>query len=199
MRKVKQVVGLGCKAQGANTLRILILMLIVAIILIIFANNIVKNLGHDIPREVCRASVLAKYGTRMPKVHTESPLDLQCFTQIVNVRKNGIYKTYYNGIERREVRLEKFNTGDDSDDIKKKIRKVMAGEMYDCWYQFHRGQYDIFGDWAGSTTSGVSRCIICSEINFDESLSKSKLSDEPALTGLTDYPVSYTHLTLPTN
>ena len=33
------------RGQGADTLRILILMLIVAIILIMFANKIVKNLG----------------------------------------------------------------------------------------------------------------------------------------------------------
>jgi len=170
------------KAQGVNVLRVIILTLIIGFVLILIVNKMIVNLRGDLPREVCRASVLAKYGTKLPGVGTENlAMDLQCFPQMLKFDETGIEKVSYNGISRKKFWLKKFK-GLDSNEVEETIHRALANEMYDCWYQFHRGEFDFFGDWSGD----ITRCVVCSDVIFDSTLT-TKLSNRNSLTGFQKY------------
>ncbi len=124
-------------------------------------------------REICKVSVLAKANTnlKIPVLASESQVALQCRTQYIDVKKTGIYQN--------DMKISSAN--------EETIRKMIAKEMYGCWYQFLMGKQNPFGD------SSASRCVVCSQITFEVNLPidvvpnlESQLNKE--LKGIVEFP-----------
>lgn len=121
------------------------------LLLVILAPKILK-----LPdREICKLSVIARSKTTM--MGMESDLPLNCRTNFITVKKDGIYED--GNIEVR------FNKGEKPSEKEEKIKRYIANQMYDCWYQFNKGQSDPWGDWHLGTRV---HCMICADINFEE-------------------------------
>jgi len=56
------------------------------------------------------------------------------------------------------------------DSDKNKIYEHLAGSMYDCWDMYGAGKIDFYGGWFNTDT----HCMICSEINVDEKVTKKR-------------------------
>lgn len=141
----------------------LIMFMIILIIMSTFYWGVVPVLKGESDKQLCKASVMAKYGQKEATLGIkEGSIALQCYTQTVTVKDDGIYKV---GRKRKEVKIEDFKglSGDPVDVLHQKINKtrsVIANEMYDCWDQFWQGKLPIW-------TKG-KRCVICSEIIFEK-------------------------------
>ena len=127
------------------TVRNGILVLISAAI--IFAATVaIAQVGKDsVDRELCRDEILLRSSLKIGGQTLFSNLD-NCKTDFVEV-------------ERKEI-------GDKNSIDKYKVHKLMADEMYDCWYQFERGEKDFLPDvdaWAGDNW-----CFVCSRLDFDK-------------------------------
>lgn len=139
------------KRGELSALNKLILGVVVGFILI-FASYFIlfPMLFAESDREACRISVEAKSRT---KIFQDSPIvsDIICKTQYVEVTDKAIKKN-----DKIIAALGK--------NPEQKVKKTIADEMYDCWYQMGEGKLDPWGDW------GVKQnhCIICSEITFSD-------------------------------
>ncbi len=147
-----------------TAMRGLIIFLVVAIVLLVFYVGVISLLQDEADRELCRTSVLAKLGGNLASFGlSESSITLQCYTQQVQVRSDGIYKS---GKKTKMVKIQDFpeSYGGGSEDLKNRkielVQLAIANEMYDCWYQFYEGKLAIFTD--------GERCVVCSEISFEE-------------------------------
>jgi len=126
------------------------------VVLIGFVGVVMPALKEATDKELCKLSVQAKYA---PSIITgkESGINLQCYTQTLEMRYDGIYKS---GKKRAPVRID--NTYHDTDKNYQKKEKTIiaiANEMYDCWDQFHQGKLNIF-------RSVEKRCVICTDLVF---------------------------------
>jgi len=175
------VIKISRRGQGANTLRLIILIMIITVVLVTFTYKMISTLSGGLPREICRTSVLARYSSKLPGLEQEPKFDVECYTQVLNIDKKGIEKIAYNGVSRKKFRLVSFKNMD-VEEKEEAIRRNLANEMFDCWYQFHRGKLDFYGDWGGEFSTERTRCIVCTEVNFDSSV-KEELSSSK-LTGL---------------
>lgn len=130
-----------------------------AVILILLFVFILPELRKLPEREVCRLSVIAKSNSQI--FGQESHLQLNCPTNIVDIRKDGIYQ---------DDKIDKvFKKSEAQSDKEEKIKKYIAGQMYDCWYKFEKGKVDPWGDWnLGKTV----HCVVCADINFDPEFSE---------------------------
>ncbi len=111
-------------------------IIIGAILLGVVLVSIFVFTKSSVDREACRDSVLLK---ERSKILGNPVFDqLQCETDNVEIK----------------------DTDED------KIYTELAGEMYDCWYQFGEGKIDFLDDydaWAGDRW-----CFVCSKLSFDE-------------------------------
>ncbi len=113
--------------------------------------------GDSVDRELCKDSVLLQ--ARSKVIGTPLIEDLRCGT---------------NGIEI-----------DDLDE--NEIYSEIAGEMYDCWKQFGKGDIDFLDDRDWGT--GNNWCFICSRIDFDESVQEKYPEIDGLFTYLKDEPL----------
>jgi len=156
------------KKAKMSVLQELLLFLAVTVVFIIFFFIVLFPIFGEISdKELCRTSVMAKYGGKAGTLGTsETRVALQCYTQNVKIKSDGVYKS---GREREEVKIPGYEFpsappigGSKIDFNNKKIeivKRAIASEMYDCWDQFSRGQLSIFTE--------QTRCVICSEITFE--------------------------------
>lgn len=147
--------------EGMGTIKALILFLSVTIILFGFIMIVVPFFQEASDKELCRLSVGAKYAGKKGTLDTsETPINLQCYTQTVTINEDGIYKR---GRERENREIYGFPSGNSPDDIEEKeemVKEAVANEMYDCWEQFWQGKLSIF--------TQKTRCVVCSRIIFTE-------------------------------
>jgi len=126
-------------------------ILIGAILLGVVLVGVFYFTKSSVDREACRDSVLLKARS---KVLGETLFDqIQC--EIDNV----------------EVKA----TGEDE------IYGEIAGEMYDCWYQFGEGKVDFLDNY--DAWQGDNWCFVCSKISFDEEVQE----EHDELDGLYDF------------
>ncbi|MFH1317143.1 MAG: hypothetical protein ABII01_06490 [Candidatus Woesearchaeota archaeon] len=145
--------------RGQEYLRDVALAIFIGLILLAVGAKLYDDFKNTGDREVCRLSVIGKTSTK-PIFGGESPIfkKLKCKTHNIQVKENGIFK---NG-----KRIESFNVNSvDNEaelaDVQDKTIKVIADQMYDCWYQFKEA--DPFGQYNANL-----RCIVCAHITFDE-------------------------------
>ncbi len=113
-----------------------IVILVGAIVVFIFLNNLNLFVREQSELEKCRLSVLAKSKSKLITFGAESDVELKCKTKI-----------------------EEINERD-----KKMVMGIMAENMRECWWKFGEGKIDFLSeyDWFGSDY----RCFICSKKIF---------------------------------
>ncbi|MCD4759979.1 hypothetical protein K8R33_03755 [archaeon] len=119
-----------------------LLIVLISGVVLLWVTGAFANLGSDsLDREACRNSVLLRAQT---KILGNSPfgMDFDCETNLVEI---------------------------DSKD-EDEIYETIAGEMYDCWYQFAEGEKDFMPDW--DLWKGDNWCFVCSRIDFSEDIKK---------------------------
>ncbi len=137
----------------------LIIVLIVAIILVLFATQLGRDTLRQSNREICKLSVLAKSKT---KVILESPFYLDCYSSYIDIKKEGIYMS--NNL--KDNKLDVKFKGKTKDEIDDSIKDYLAKQLYDCWYQFGEGKIDFLGE-IDFFKSNI-RCFPCANVHFDE-------------------------------
>ena len=129
---------------------------LIVIALIIFAGFLilyfVLGTRTDASRPLCRASVIELEYTKIAK--TESPFQLACDTRFVDIEEGS-------GVSSRRKNVYTFPIESDE-----KLAEVVSHEIAGCWWQFGEGDRNPFGAYANWGTN--TRCVVCSEISFDE-------------------------------
>lgn len=144
------------EVPGPSALTSIILVGILFIILLaLFAVFILPYLNQTSDREKCRLSVFAASKTKLTIFKSPVVERLECKTVFVEIKKEGIYEG--------NKKISKL----DEDNPQESIKRELANRMHDCWYQMGEGKLDPFED-----TNENLRCVICSEISFDKSISK---------------------------
>lgn len=149
-----------------NHLIEIILIIVVAFILIGGAQQLVGILKKGSDFETCRLSILAQAQT---KLGGSSFVPLKCERRKVEIFKD---KVEING--RKESKYE-FEELDEN-----VVNKVVAEELRLCWYMAGEGKVNVFEQ--DISSGGENVCLICSEINFDKNVDRSR-----QFTGLLDY------------
>lgn len=141
------------KRGDATTLNKFILAVIVGFALLVLAWLIVVPFfSAESDRDTCRLSVDAKSATKVAGQESDIFRDLKCKTQYVEVTDKVIKKN--------DKTIATLSKNPDQ-----KVKKAIADEMYDCWYEMGEGQRDPWGDW---DTAHIKHCVICSELIFTE-------------------------------
>ncbi|MBS3172250.1 hypothetical protein J4438_01550 [Candidatus Woesearchaeota archaeon] len=134
-----------------SSVMVAIVIILSAIILLIGTKSIADTGEDAVDRESCKASVLFKERSKL----LGKPLidDVSCETNLIDINSK--------------------------DEIE--IKKTIANEMYDCWYQFGQGERDFLDTW--DFGKGDNYCFVCSRIDFSEETQK----EISQVTGLFDY------------
>ncbi len=161
MKKITERKLIENKKGDFNVLIAMIVIIIAGIILIAFFAYLMIMSKSVSDTEKCRMSALAKWKSRI--MGQESPVDLRCKTDFLMV--------YDGRVEKDGKVIQKLDTRLGND----QINRVIANEMYDCWYQLGAGNYDVLG-------GGSSKCVVCAYVDFDESFR----TDNARLSGLNE-------------
>lgn len=147
------------KAQ-IQTLTTAIVLAVVAIMLVWLAQLIVGGTKTALAGGLCQASAFTMAKTKVVGIGSPIINELKCETQYVKVKEDGIYR-YTDGKYKKDTSYRGFKE-------KKEyyIQKVVADEMQQCWRFLGKGNTDPFGNY-----DGASRCVICSQIEFEEAIS----------------------------
>ncbi len=144
------------KGELSALTKLIIAAIVGFLLILLMFGMVIPSLSNSIDREDCRISVETMART---KVVQESPIikDLKCNTQFVEITEKVIKKN-----EKIIATLNK--------EPEYRIKKAIADEMYDCWYQMGEGKLDPWGDW--QIKPHTKHCIVCSEITFDNKAQK---------------------------
>jgi hypothetical protein len=123
-------------------------------------------------RENCRTSAVFKAKTQTWV--TDSPVSLNCHTQFIDVRDDGIFVNGKESISAKPT--------DDS------VKRAVANQLYDCWYQFGAGTINPFWQEIAAWTD-KTHCVICSQISFEpKAIAELKATNpDGKLTGFEDW------------
>jgi len=144
------------KAQTQTTIVTLILFLVVAVILIIFAGRLTDLLNESRAKEVCKVSMLASSKTKVGGMQT---LDLKCKMQVFDIKSDGVYEN--------QNKITSFTKETNIEDA---VKRAVADRISDCWYMANEGSVNPFGEWSNKIIAKSNLCVLCSRINFDKSL-----------------------------
>lgn len=155
----------------------IILLLIIAFV---FALILSKMIGYSYSagdREACRMSVLAKWAGKKVSFGTVSNIfDLNCKTQQVEITTDSIVKNDKKVEDLKDLK---------EDQLQEKVERAIANEMYDCWYEFNRGQFDYTREGFQEIERDIRAhvCVVCSDVSFDEGIRKNL----PEINGFTQW------------
>ncbi len=149
------------KAQ-MSTLATSIVLAVVALMLVWFAQFIVGGTKIAFAGGLCEASAFTMAKTKVLGAESSIINDLKCETQYVKVKDDGIYR-YADGKYKKDTAYRGFK-----DKKEYNIQKVVADEVHQCWRYLGQGTIDPFGKYDGS-----SKCMICSQIEFEKEISDS--------------------------
>ncbi len=150
--KIKKVLSKKAGIEMDETTK-LVLIIIAGIILFAVVGYLIYSFWGISDVEACRLSALGAANTKL--FGKDSPIvQLKCKTHFVDVQDKKIMKD--------QKKIQDINQKIEEDQVKRAI----ANEMYDCWYQLGAGEYDLFGH-----ASGNSQCVICSYIDFSQDYS----------------------------
>lgn len=145
---------------GLSTVPALIIVLIAGM-LIVFIGYKLTIMSKDLSDvERCRLSVVAKAKTKV--VGMESPViqNIDCYTRWVSAKDDGIYKRIRGQDEKRV-----FSFGNDEKQNLYQVKKIIADEMHDCWYQMGEGK---ISPWGTAHLHPLGHCIICTQVTFEK-------------------------------
>jgi hypothetical protein len=123
-----------------------VLAILVLLVYVYFGTRIAAVGDEALPRESCRSSVIVKANAKI----ADNAISLNCHTQFVDIKKNGVIKNGNNI---------------DSPLNEDGVKRAIADELYDCWYEFGEGKIQPFGS---ELLQNKKHCVICSEISFDD-------------------------------
>jgi hypothetical protein len=103
--------------------------------------------------EACRFSILA--AAKSKKIKGGIPI-----TELKCSREN---------LQKCDVILKKKDIVEDDKINQDKAHKIIADAMAECWYMVGEGKLDPFSSW---DTKGISYCLVCRTIKFDDDLKK---------------------------
>ncbi|MBI2656388.1 hypothetical protein HYX03_01460 [Candidatus Woesearchaeota archaeon] len=156
-----------------ETVAILLIFIIGALILIKFGDSLVSQLKEDADIETCKLSVLAQAQTRkVPGIGFETPgtlTPLDCPRRNLKIFEN---KVEINGKTSKKYKFEKLSQNE--------VNRILAEELRLCWYKMAEGNRNIF-EQSYFFELSPNICLICSEIEFDDKLKGKSFS------GLLDY------------
>lgn len=147
------------KKAISETLVILLIFVVGAIILLFFGSALAGQLKENADIDTCRLSVLAQAQSRkIPGTDTSTPgtlIPLDCPRRILKIFED---KVNINGKNSKKYEFKK-QTEDE-------LNHILAEELRLCWYKMAEGNRDIFEH---SGLVGFDKtCLICSEIEFDD-------------------------------
>ncbi|MBI3034495.1 hypothetical protein HYY72_05040 [Candidatus Woesearchaeota archaeon] len=111
--------------------------------------------------ELCQTTAVIKARTIGCGVEIPLIRNLNCKTKRYQVRSDGVYSYNDGKYVKDELLYAGFNENQEGT-----MKQLVADEMHQCWKYLGRGQLDPFGDYGGA-----SKCVKCSQIDFDSSLS----------------------------
>ena len=149
------------KKAMSETMVILLIFVLGAIILFNFSGKLSTFFKEDSDIETCRLSVLAQSQTRnIPVVNVGTPgtiVPLDCPRRIL--------KVFEDKVEIKDKKSTKYKFKKLSEDD---INNLVAEELRLCWYRMAEGKRNIFeNSWI---FGDPYTCLICSEIQFDDEL-----------------------------
>ena len=138
------------KGEISTKMIVLILIGIASfVVLLIFLFRL--DIGGESDIQMCRNSVIIKATASLSR----ETVPLKCPRKYVCITKNGDCAGM--------IKPKRINVRSDYE-----IYEALAEEMVDCWYMFGEGEYDYIQN----DLLKKNYCSICSQILFDESLSK---------------------------
>ncbi len=151
--------------MSAEMMVILLAFVIVALILLTFSSELKDLFTEDADIETCRLSVLAQAQT---KVAGKTIVPIDCPRRLVKIFND---KAEINN-KRSKYQYKQLTN--------EQVNEIAAEELRLCWYMMAEGKRDVF-EQSYLFETKFNTCLICSEIEFDESLKRSSYS------GLLDY------------
>ena len=152
------------KAQGTWPVVVgLVAFLAIVAAVLLVAGPFAKWLSEESSEQICKLSVLAKYGVKKASVvGKEAPTRLECYTQDYYASQSALTK--------EDQRTQKTTTEEaygrwKTEDKFEAVQRQIALAMYNCYDQFWQGKYNFYTEW-GSGKEDL-RCVICAEFNFD--------------------------------
>lgn len=161
------------KSGAIGVLTWIIAFSVVFVIILIFYGNIYAATTDVLSKEKCKVSAQQKHLGIVRKLTQQFPL--ACYTDLTEVRKDGVYVTNSNTGKTSQVltfteiqrSLEIKGITSENEINEEYIKRAIADRMFSCWDQFGKGTLFPFeANWA----DGDTRCIICADISFDESI-----------------------------
>ena len=150
----------------------IVLVIVVIVILFLFSGKLYAGIKKSNDRDTCKTSVLAQ-SVIMSVPGGENVVQPDCKTFNVDF--------YDNRVEINDERASVYDSRQEStvksfdgltDEI---VNQVVAEELRWCWYQFLEGQRSLFS--LGLVFSGGGHsCFLCSEINFDSSVTNNQFT-----------------------
>jgi len=150
------------KAQMRKSLIGIIVVIITAGILFLFMNQFSEVFSGTSDKETCRTSVNLRAGIIEKGFWSESAIKLpplKCQTEYKCLSKDGDCGGNY----------EKVKVKDDAE-----IKKEISGIMYECWDMLGKGEKPFIGSWEGGLLKNDKVCVICSVIDFDDTIKSQK-------------------------
>lgn len=138
------------KRGELTTQQIVILIILIISVVIILYFLFRLNFGATSEKEICHNSVIMKGNTPL-----SDEVSLNCQRTYVCLTKDGTCESMTN------PDLKKVNSLPE-------IYEILADEMADCWWMFGEGQVN----YVGKDFKENLYCSICSQIAFDDSVSK---------------------------
>jgi hypothetical protein len=164
---------------------IIISLLTLAVFLIVI---IAFPFQETLDRTACKESVILKATLPGDKVPAKEFINLRCKTRKVCVTLDSKGNCTSLGETFDTLRL----TATEDAAKKEQIKMLVSREMIDCWEMLGEGKLEIFSRAWVWDSSNLSKGIICSRIEFDDSIlsGKDKVDSQDDLkkvTGLMDY------------
>lgn len=170
------------------TIIISLITLAVFLIIIVFF-----PFQDTIDRTACKESVILKATLPGDAVPTKEFINLRCKTRKLCVTMDSSGKCDSLGKDFETMRLTATTEAAKKDQIK----MFMAREMVDCWEMLGEGNLEIFSRAWVWTSSNLTKGIICSRIEFDDSVLMGEdkkldtFDDLKAVSGLMDYMLTH--------
>jgi len=129
----------------------MILLIVGAIVLVMFQQKIFGTLGEKGSELGCKTSIAVA-----AKSKAGIPLIKKAGTPLVRL-----------DCPRGNITMKKEDVVDGNKINQDKAHRIIADSMWSCWDKAGRGKLDPFSNWE---TEGISYCLICDTIDFDEDL-----------------------------
>jgi len=154
------------KHAQTSTVVFLIIILASALVIGILVYKVSTGAQSKTKIDACRFSILA--AAQSKKLQSGNPLtEMKC--------PRG---------ELGDVLLKKRDIVEDGKINQDKAHKIIADAMAECWYMSGEGKADPFANW---DKRGISYCLICKTIKFDDDLLKFIKDNK----GVVENPIPY--------